>query len=185
MKYIILVPDGAADEPVVVLGGRTPLEAARSPNMDYLARQGLSGMVTIIPPGMSPGSDVGNLSMMGYDPRGVLAGRAPLEAANLGISLAPGDIALRVNLVTVRDGIMEDYSAGHISVAEADAVMKDLGTRLSSAAVTYYTGKSYRHIAVIKSAMAPGLMETSCTPPHNILTQSVAEHLPKGPAAEL
>jgi 2,3-bisphosphoglycerate-independent phosphoglycerate mutase len=184
MKYIILVPDGAADEPVEALGGRTPLAAARTPNMDYLARHGLSGMVTIIPPGMNPGSDVGNLSMMGYDPRGVLSGRAPLEAANLGISLAPGDIAFRCNLVTVQDGVMVDYSAGHISVAEADAIMKDLKGQLSSDTITYYTGKSYRHIAVIKSSLVAGLLGTACTPPHDILTRPIAGHLPKGPAAK-
>ncbi len=116
MKYIVLVPDGVADEPLSELSGKTPLEAAVTPNMDLIAKKGIGGLVQIIPPGMSPGSDVGNMAVLGYDASKGFSGRAPLEAANLGIILKDDELAFRCNLVTVRDGIMVDYSAGHITV---------------------------------------------------------------------
>jgi 2,3-bisphosphoglycerate-independent phosphoglycerate mutase len=185
MKYIVLVPDGVADEPVKILGGKTPLEAARTPHMDFLAKNGFSGLVQTIPDGMNPGSDVGNLSLMGYNPRGVLSGRAPLEAANLGIELKDGEIAFRCNLVNVQQEKMIDYSAGHISIEEADLIMKDVTEKLNNDHLTYYTGKSYRHICVIKTASVKKLQDVACTPPHNILDQNIAGHLPKGEMANI
>lgn len=181
MKYIILVPDGVADEPVRALGGKTPLEAARTPHMDFLARNGLSALVQTIPEGMPPGSDVGNLSLLGYDPKGNLSGRAPLEAANLGIELKDNDIAFRCNLVNIQQGKMVDYSAGHISIDEAALIMKDIAARLNDGHVTYYTGKSYRHICVIDIAGAlKDLKQVKCTPPHDIMDQSIDTYLPCG-----
>jgi 2,3-bisphosphoglycerate-independent phosphoglycerate mutase len=186
MKYIILVPDGVADEPVKALGGKTPLEAARTPHMDFLAKNGFSGLVQTIPDGMSPGSDVGNLSLLGYDPKGTLSGRAPLEAANLGIELKAGDIAFRCNLVNVKDGKMIDYSAGHISIDEAALIMKDIAAQLNDGRVTYYTGKSYRHICVIKTGGdVDPFQQVKCTPPHDILDQATEVYMPKGVKADI
>ncbi len=185
MKYIILVPDGVADEPVPALEGKTPLEAAQTPHMDFMAQHGFTGLVQTIPPGMHPGSDVGNLSLMGYNPVGNLSGRAPLEAANLGIDIKDNEIAFRCNLVTVQDEKMLDYSAGHISIDEADAIMKDIAHGLNSAHVRYYTGKSYRHIMVITSDTIPVLKKIMCTPPHDILNQAISAFLPHGNMADI
>jgi 2,3-bisphosphoglycerate-independent phosphoglycerate mutase len=186
MKYIILVPDGVADEPVKVLGGKTPLEAARTPHMDFLAQHGFSGLVQTIPDGMHPGSDVGNLSLLGYNPKGTLSGRAPLEAANLGIELKDGDIAFRCNLVNVQQEKMIDYSAGHISIDEAALIMKDVAAKLNDGHVTYYTGKSYRHICVINIDGASKLLQqVRCTPPHDIMDQLIAGYLPQGVRADV
>ncbi|MBF0387294.1 MAG: cofactor-independent phosphoglycerate mutase [Candidatus Omnitrophica bacterium] len=183
MKYIILVPDGVADEPLAELGGKTPLEFAATPNMDQMARAGLSGLVRIIPPGMSPGSDVGNLAVLGYDATRGFSGRSPLEAANLGIILAADEIAFRCNLVTIQDGRMIDYSAGHISISEAAQIMQEVAAACSDDRVKFYTGKSYRHIVVIKSADLKPFQLTKCTPPHDIMDQPIAEYLPQGPMA--
>jgi 2,3-bisphosphoglycerate-independent phosphoglycerate mutase len=185
MKYIILVPDGVADEPVPALGGKTPLEAAKTPHMDFMAQHGLSGLVQTIPQGMPPGSDVGNLSLMGYNPVGNLSGRAPLEAANIGIDIKDDEIAFRCNLVTVTDNKMIDYSAGHISIEEADAIMKDIARELNNDHIRYYTGKSYRHITIIKSNAIAALKKIACTPPHDILNQSIEGHMPQGDMAEI
>ncbi len=185
MKYIILVPDGVADEPVPSLGGKTPLEAANTPHMDFMAQHGLSGLVQTIPQGMPPGSDVGNLSLMGYNPAGCLSGRAPLEAANLGIDIKDDEIAFRCNLVTVTDGKMVDYSAGHISIEEADAIMKDMARELNNDHFHYYTGKSYRHILIIRSPAINTLKNITCTPPHDILNKSIDAYLPQGAMADI
>jgi 2,3-bisphosphoglycerate-independent phosphoglycerate mutase len=185
MKYIVLVPDGVADEPIKELGGKTPLEAASTPNMDFIAKTGLSGLVQIIPPSMSPGSDVGNMSVLGYDATKGFSGRAPLEAANLGITLKDDELAFRCNLVTVRDGIMIDYSAGHISIAEAERVMKTVSAGLSDHKVKFFTGKSYRHIAIVKADKVEDFQKTKCAAPHDIMGQEIAKHLPKGPKADM
>ena len=180
MKYIILVPDGVADEPLVELDGKTPLEAAATPFMDQMAQEGLSGLVRIIPPGMSPGSDVGNLSVMGYDATKGFSGRSPLEAANLGIILGKDELAFRCNLVTIHNRKMIDYSAGHISIDEAASIMKDITEKLSDSTIKFYTGKSYRHIAVIKASDLNPFLSTKCTPPHDILDMDIAQYLPNG-----
>lgn len=183
MKYIILVPDGVADEPLVELGGKTPLEAAVTPNMDFIAKKGLSGLVRIIPEGMAPGSDVGNLSVMGYDATKGFSGRAPLEAANLGILLKSDELAFRCNLVTVLEDKMIDYSSGHISVEEASEIMATVSKELSDEHVTFYTGKSYRHIMIVKSQKVKDFLATKCTPPHDIMGQKIFPYLPQGPMA--
>src|SRR5271167_2755346 len=157
MKYIVLVPDGLADEPVKELGGKTPMEAADTPNMDYLAQNGFSALVQTIPDGMPPGSDVGNLALMGYDPKKDLSGRASLEAANLGIKLKEDEVVFRCNLVTVKEVsvrtkgtsaqskkqvILADYSAGHISSDESKNLIEHLERAIDWPDVRFYPGKS-------------------------------------------
>ncbi len=185
MKYIVLVPDGMADEPNMAIGQRTPLEEAHTPNMDWLASQGLSGMVQTIPEGLPPGSDVGNLALMGYNPLKCYSGRAPLEAANMGVLLGVNDIAFRCNLVTIDNGMMADYSAGHISSEEAAVLIADLGRALSEMGVKFYPGKSYRHLMVITSARVAEFKAIKTTPPHDILNKFIQSYLPQGPQQEL
>ncbi len=184
MKYIVVVPDGMADYPVEILGNKTPLEVAKTPNMDYLAQQGFNGLVQIIPEQMSPGSDIGNLAIMGYDPRKHFSGRAPLEAANLGIILKNDEVAFRCNLVTVYDEQMADYSAGHISTPEAAILIEALNKKFNSPYMTFYPGKSYRQLVVIKSDHVKELLKIKCTPPHDIAGQKIKAYLPQGPFAE-
>jgi 2,3-bisphosphoglycerate-independent phosphoglycerate mutase len=180
MKYIILVGDGMADRPLKQLGGRTPLEAARTPNMDFIARNGVCGMVKTIPKGIQPGSDVANLSIFGYDPRRSYPGRGPLEAYSRGIKLGPNDVAFRCNLVKIENGKMADYSAGHITTAEAKKVIKLLDRELGNKKVKFYPGVSYRHILIINGGPA----KVRCTPPHDITGRPIAKYLPKGPGAD-
>ena len=133
MKYAIVLPDGAADEPVEQLDGRTPLEAANTPNIDWIAMNGRQGCVVTIPSGFPPGSDVATLALFGYDPRVDYSGRAPLEAAARGIKAHPDQLIFRCNFVTITDGTMEDFAAGHISQAEADQLIADLNIRCDDA----------------------------------------------------
>lgn len=185
MKYIVLVPDGMADEPNRAIGQRTPLEEAHTPNMDWLASQGLSGLVQTIPEGLPPGSDVGNLALMGYNPLKCYSGRAPLEAANMGVMLGVNDIAFRCNLVTIDNGLMADYSAGHITSEEAAVLIADLGQALSEMGIKFYPGKSYRHLMVITSARVAEFKAIKTTPPHDILNKFIQSYLPQGPQQEL
>ncbi len=178
MKLIVLLGDGMADLPLEVLGGRTPLQAADKPNMDRLARQGRSGLARTVPEGFAPGSDVANLSVMGYDPVQCYTGRAPLEAAAMNVHLGPDDIAFRCNFVTIEDGLMKDYSAGHISTEEGRELIEALAPLMPERRL--YPGVSYRNLLVLQ---AGGKAE--CTPPHDISGQPVAEHLPRGQDSEL
>ncbi|MGE5303051.1 MAG: cofactor-independent phosphoglycerate mutase [Alphaproteobacteria bacterium] len=184
MKYIILQGDGMADYPLEVLGGKTPLEAAWTPNMDWLAARGIFGMAHVIPKGFPPGSDVGNMSIMGYDPAVYHTGRSPLEAASMGVALGPKDIAFRCNLVTIGgsggDSFMEDFTAGHIGTEEAGNIIRDLGRELGGDGVEFFPGVSYRHLMVWRN----GQERMATTPPHDITDRKVAEYLPKGPGAE-
>ena len=184
MKHILLVPDGMADEPLSELGGKTPLEAAHTPNMDALAHNGFSGMVQTIPDGMPPGSDIGNLSLLGYEPKVNFSGRAPLEAANMGILLNADEVAFRCNLVTLLKGKMHDYSAGHISTDEASQIIESLNSNIANGHLKFYAGKSYRHLLVIKSAHIKELLDMKTVPPHDIIEADTAEHLPKGPSRD-
>lgn len=185
MKYIIIVPDGVADEPVAQLGGKTPLEAADTANMDHMAAHGCCGMAQTIPDGLPPGSDIGNLALMGYDPARNFSGRAPLEAANLGVMLDVDEVAVRCNLVTVQDGAMIDYSAGHITTEEAKALIQDLDRAISWPDARFYPGKSYRHLLVIKAISVEKLIKVKTTPPHDILNQPIKGYLPSGPQSEI
>ncbi len=178
-RRVVLVPDGMADEPQEALGGRTPLEAAATPAMDSLARRGTVGLVRTIPPGLPPGSDVGNLSVLGYDAAAVFSGRSPLEAANLGVELGPGDVSYRCNLVTVAGGVLTDNTAGHITNADAEACFAALSAALDDGEFEFRAGVSYRGLLVWRGGEV-----VPCTPPHDILDQAAAAHLP-GVAAGL
>ncbi len=185
MKFLCLIGDGMADFPLDARGGRTPLQLASTPGLDALASEGLCGLYWPIPRDLPPGSDIGNLSLFGYDPHGTFTGRAPLEAANQGISLGPDDVAFRCNLVTLDDGVMKSFTADHISSEEAAKLIRTLDAECPHAC-SFYPGVSYRHLAVIPGGeVKPGaLVATVCTPPHDISDQPYGEHLPKGPAGE-
>jgi 2,3-bisphosphoglycerate-independent phosphoglycerate mutase len=178
MKAIVILGDGMADEPLEELGNKTPLEYAHTPNMDAIARAGRCGLLRTVPAGFEPGSDIANLSVLGYDPREYYTGRGPLEAASMGIDLGPRDIAYRCNLVTVSDGVMEDFSAGHISTEEGGELISALDAQLEGVALT--PGISYRNLLVV-----PGGEGAVTTPPHDIVGQEIAEYLPEGIDAAL
>ena len=184
MKYIILQGDGMADYPLEVLGGKTPLEAARTPNMDWLATHGVFGIAHVIPKGFPPGSDVGNMSIMGYDPALYHTGRSPLEAASMGVALGPNDIAFRCNLVTLAgsdsEKIMEDFTSGHIPTEEAAEIIRDLDRELGGDGIEFFPGVSYRHLMVWRD----GQEKMTTTPPHDITDQKTAGYLPKGDGAD-
>jgi 2,3-bisphosphoglycerate-independent phosphoglycerate mutase len=185
-KYIVLIGDGMADYPIAELGGKTPLQSARTPTLDRLARQGTLGRVNTIPPGFSPGSDVANLAVFGYDPAVYYTGRAPLEAVAMGVKLAPADVAFRCNLVTLLkedgDTYMEDFSAGHISTEEAGRIVKDLGKELGNEEFNFYPGVSYRHLLVWRNGEASLRLKT--TPPHDITGRNISPHVPEGDGDE-
>ena len=183
MKYCIVVPDGMADYPIPRLADRTPLEAARTPNMDRVAADGLVGMVRLVPPKMEPSSDVANLSLLGYDPREYYTGRGPLEAASMGIELGPDDIAFRCNLITVDDeDNIEDYSAGEISSKEAALLIDAVGEGLGRSDITFHAGMSFRNIMVYSGAEE---MTPTCFAPHDHMGESFEKYLPKGPGSKL
>jgi 2,3-bisphosphoglycerate-independent phosphoglycerate mutase len=188
MKYIILLGDGMADRPQAQLGGKTCLQAANTPNLDRLATLGEVGMVHTVPEGFPPGSDVANLSVMGYDPRKYYTGRSPLEAASIGVELAPDDVAYRCNLVTLRvisskssatgrrRATMEDFSAGHITTQEARLLIEEIDAKLGNDRIRFYPGVSYRHLMVWKG----GKDKIECTPPHDIQDKDIQDYLPCG-----
>ena len=176
MKYIILVGDGMGDRPLKELGDKTPLDVAKTPNIDFLCQHGECGRVVNTPDSLPPGSDVALLSIFGYDPVKYYSGRGPLEAASLGVELGPNDVAFRCNLVTVKGAVMEDYSAGHIETAEARQLIEVLNDKLSSDQVKFYPGVSYRHLMVIKD----GSDKVKTTPPHDISGKPIAKYLPHG-----
>ncbi len=178
MKYVILVGDGLGDYPRPELGGQTPLAAARTPNLDALAKTSLVGRAQTIPPGMEPGSDVANMSLLGYDPLAHHTGRAPLEAASLGLDLSPDEVAFRCNLVVLsEDGAgqmtMTDYCSGHISTPQARPLIEALQKALGSAAFGFHLGTSYRHVLV----WTKGRADIPLTPPHDLSGQVVNAHL--------
>lgn len=178
MKYVVCVPDGCADEPIEELGGRTPLEAAAMPNLATLAARGEVGRAAVIPEGMPPGSDIGNMSILGYDPARHHTGRAPIEAAALGLRLGPDQIAFRCNLVTIGDdGTMVDFAGGHPSTEEAREVVLALQEALGTDEVSFHPGVQYRHIVVAPASWA----DVSSPPPHDLSDKPVV--WPSGPAA--
>jgi 2,3-bisphosphoglycerate-independent phosphoglycerate mutase len=178
MKFVVIVGDGMADEPLVALSNKTPLQVAKTPNMDLIAKEGRTGLARTIPDGMPEGSDVANLSVMGYDPRKYYTGRAPLEAAAMGVELAKDDIAFRCNLVNVIDGIMVDYSAGHITSPEARELIESLKPLMPEHRL--YAGVSYRNLLVLKTGE-----KAVCTPPHDITDRPIKDYLPSGKDSEL
>jgi 2,3-bisphosphoglycerate-independent phosphoglycerate mutase len=176
MKYALVIPDGAADRPSEALHGKTPLEVARLPNINRIAREGRLGTVQTVPDGMSAGSDVAILSLLGYDPKTSYTGRAPLEAVARGIELGPDDWVFRCNTVTVIDDEMVDYSAGHISTKEAEVLIAALQDKLGTDTLRFYPGVGYRHLVVVKGES----FSVETTPPHDISGQPVKKHLPRG-----
>jgi 2,3-bisphosphoglycerate-independent phosphoglycerate mutase len=181
MKYVIIVPDGAADEPIEKFGGKTIFEAAEIPNIDKISRTGRLGLVQTVAEKMSPGSDVAMMSLLGYDPQRYYTGRAPIEAVAMNIPLEPTDWVFRCNLVTIADEQMADHSAGHISSAEGAKIVEDLNRVLGSKNIKFYPGVSYRHICVIKDVD----FDVYTEPPHDIIGQQINKNLPRGKNAEM
>ena len=173
MKTLIILGDGMADEPIAELGGQTPLQYARTPHMDRLAAAGVTGRLKTVADGFHPGSEVANMSVLGYDLPTVYEGRGVLEAASMNVDLQPGEIAMRCNLVCVEGDLLKNHSAGHITTGEAEELMAYLDERLGSDRVKFYPGVSYRHLLVLKR----GDKHLLCTPPHDIPLQPFAPYL--------
>src|SRR5918998_5477909 len=177
MKYAIIIPDGAADEPLKELGGKTALEAADTPNMDRVAREGRQGVARTVPDGFESGSDVATMTLLGYDPKVYHTGRAPLEAAAQSIPLSPTDWVFRCNLVTAVDGVMKDHSAGGITDAEAQRLIGDLSRSLDLSGFEFYTGVSYRNLLVYRGSET---FDVTTKPPHEFPDEPVLRYLPRG-----
>lgn len=179
MKYVVCVPDGCADLPVAELGGRTPLEVASTPTLDALAARGEVGRAAVIPDGLPPGSDVGNMSIFGYDPARFHTGRAPIEAAALGLRLGPDQVAFRCNLVTVDEaGTMVDFAGGHPTTEDAAKILEALEDELGGDGFAFHPGVQYRHILVAPADLGAA----RCVPPHDLSDQTVV--LPEGRGAD-
>jgi 2,3-bisphosphoglycerate-independent phosphoglycerate mutase len=180
VKYVVLVPDGCADEPLAELEGRTPLEVAAMPNLAALAARGEVGRAAVIPHGLPPGSDVGNMAILGYDPAEHHTGRAPIEAAAMGVELGPDEVAYRCNLVTIdADGVMVDFAAGHPSDAQSHPIVAALDDAIGGGrdGVRFHPGVEYRHLCVVPADWA----DAECVPPHDLTDQPAV--WPSGPAA--
>lgn len=192
MKYLIVVPDGSADNPIESLGGKTPLEAAELPCIDSLAARGEIGTVKTVPEGISPGSDSANLSVMGYDPARYLTGRSPLEAASIGLEMTDSDISFRANLITVDpDGsedyenfIVRDHAAGDITTEEAAELVEALNDKLAEDGLYIHLGTGYRQCMIVDRSHPNGHTEYKCVPPHDILDRRAGDYLPQGKGAE-
>jgi len=184
MKFVVLQGDGMADEPIAELGGKTPLDAAQTPNLDRMARAGILGLTRTIPPGLPPGSDVGTMSVLGYDPTRYHTGRSPIEAASMGVELGSEDVAFRCNLVTLEtpEGgveVMRDFAAGHIPTAEAREIVEDLNRTLGGDGLEFHPGVSYRHLLVWRG----GEHRMRTTPPHDLSDKPVGGAFPQGSGA--
>lgn len=177
MKQVIILPDGAADEPLDALAGRTCLEAAAIPNMDWIAQQGEQGQVITVPDGFIPGTDVATLSLLGYDPHTCYSGRAPIEAVARGLEVHANQIVFRCNFVTIADGKMADFTAGHISNDEASELIVMLNRELGDHQYAFHAGVSYRNLMIADDAAS---MDLVCTPPHDISEKPVQLYWPKG-----
>jgi 2,3-bisphosphoglycerate-independent phosphoglycerate mutase len=186
VKYIVVQGDGMADEPIAELGGKTPLEAAHTPNLDHMAARGILGLTRTIPRGLPPGSDVGTMSVLGYDPAQFHTGRSPIEAASMGVELGPDDIAFRCNLVTLETAeggveIMRDFAGGHPPTDEATQIIADLGRALGREGLEFHPGVSYRHLLVWRR----GESRMRTAPPHDLSDKPVEAHFPNGPGADV
>src|SRR5947209_163494 len=182
MKYAIIIPDGAADEPLAELGGKTPIEAAATPNMDRIATEGQQGLARTVPDGFESGSDVATMSLLGYDPAKYHTGRAPLEAAAQNIPLSRTDWVFRCNLVTVINGIMKDHSAGGISNADATVLIQELARAIKIPGFEFHTGVSYRNLLVYRGQEQ---FNVTTKPPHEIPEERADKYLPRGKGSEL
>lgn len=181
MKYAMILAGGAADEPVEALDGRTPLEAAVKPNIDWISMNGRQGCVATVPHGFAPGSDVALLSLFGYDPHRYYSGRGALEAVAHGLGIASDQLVFRCNFVTLVDGRMEDFTAGHIRQIEADRLIADLNEHFRQERCVFHSGVSYRNLMVASDAAD---FRMTCTPPHSIPGAPASKHLPKGRGAD-
>ena len=177
MKYLLILADGAADEPLEELGGKTPLEVAKKPNMDMIARKGRCGMLKTVDESMTPGSDVANMSILGYDPEKYYTGRGALEALSMGVPFGDDDMAYRCNLVTIENGRMKDFAAGHITSEEGAELFKSLQEKIPG--LRFYPGVSYRNVM-----MFPGGEGVESYPPHDIVDEVVDNYMPRGPDAD-
>jgi 2,3-bisphosphoglycerate-independent phosphoglycerate mutase len=175
MKYLVILADGASDEPIKELNGQTPLMAAKTPNIDKLCQQGVSGLLDTVPPSLHPGSEVANMMVMGYDAAKYYRGRGVLEAASMGVKTSLDDLVFRCNLISIEDEKILNHSAGHISTEEAKEIMEFLQDKLGSDKVNFYPGVSYRHLLVLKG----GSDQIHCTPPHDVPGTAFKEVLPK------
>ncbi len=164
MKHLIILGDGMADEPLPGYGGKTPLQLAKKPHIDWLAKNGQTGLLSTVPPTMHPGSEIANMAVLGYDVENVFEGRGVLEAASMGVDLQPGDLAMRVNLICLEDQRIKNHSAEHISSEEANELIAFLNQELGDDTVRFYPGVSYRHLLVMKN----GSKALQCTPPHDV-----------------
>jgi 2,3-bisphosphoglycerate-independent phosphoglycerate mutase len=180
-KYVIIVPDGAADEPLEQFGNKTAFQAAQIPNMDKISMQGKQGIVRTVPAGLEPGSDVAQMSLLGYDPMTYYSGRAPIEAVARDIQLSMTDWVFRCNMVTIADGKMADHSAGHLSTEEGAKLIADLQKQFGTDAIKFYAGVSYRHLLVFKNTD----FDVRTYPPHDHIGTAVEKILPRGKGAEL
>ncbi len=183
MKYVVILGDGMADEPMEELGGKTPLMAAEKPEMDALARKSQVGLTCNVPEGMKPGSDTANLSVIGYDPRKYYTGRSPLEALSIGVDMKDSDVAMRCNIVTVSENggayeeqTMVDHSSSEISTEDAAVLLRDVADQLKREGYAFYVGTSYRHCLIWEKGQVVEL-----TPPHDILEQKIDQYLPTDP----
>ncbi len=187
MKYVVILGDGMADEPIESLGNKTPLQVANKPSIDILAKNGEVALCSTIPKGMSPGSDTANLSVMGYNPKKYYTGRSPLEAVSMGIKMEDTDVCYRCNIVTLseeesyNDKTMIDHSASEITTEEAHQLLEVVDQAFSDVVKKFYPGISYRHALIWKN----GSTKVDLTPPHNILEQKITSHLPKGDNGEI
>jgi 2,3-bisphosphoglycerate-independent phosphoglycerate mutase len=186
-KFVIVIPDGATDEPLAELDDMTPLEAARIPQMDRVAREGIIGRSRNVPDRFLPASDVATLSLLGYDPVQCYTGRAPLEAAAMGVELGPDDWAVRCNLMNINGGRLTDFTAGHITSAEGRLLMETIESELGCPEIEFRPGVSYRNLMVYRGqpGASPFSDQTVTTPPHDHPDQPAAGHMPQGPGAEL
>lgn len=180
MKYIIILGDGMADWPVKEFGGKTILQNARKPYMDMLARKGRTGMLKTVPDGFHPGSEVANMTVMGYDVTRSFEGRGVLEAANIGVDIKPGQMGMRCNIICIDNGLIKNHSAGHITTPEADELIKALDKELGTDKVHFHTGIQYRHLLVVDG----GRKELICTPPHDVPGQPFRDLMIKAATPE-
>lgn len=188
MKYIIIIPDGCADEPQESLDGKTPLESANTPNMDEIAKRGVVGRANHTPAHLPAGSSVANMSLLGYSPLENYTGRAPLEAAAQGIELGDDDWCVRCNLVTVEDQTMKSFTAGHISSEEAKSLLATAQENTGDSRLEFIPGVSYRNLMMLRAtpeSPAPFSKETRATPPHDLSDKTVAEDFPRGPGSNM
>jgi 2,3-bisphosphoglycerate-independent phosphoglycerate mutase len=183
LKHCVIILDGASGWPLAGLEGKTTLTAARTPHLDALAREGTVGLAVTVPEGQEPSSSTACTSILGYDPVANRVGRGAIEAASMGVTLAPDEVALRMNLVNIEAGVMQSYACGRISTEESRAIVGELAGALASPTFTFHPGVAYRHILVVQGH--PELLDAAYDPPHDITDKPVASHLPRGPGSAL